>query len=308
MRARLASAPVSFGVWERTVERGDLVPAERLVDAVCSLGYDALELGPPGYLGADAAAVRERLERRGLALAGAFCPLRLADEAAFAADLAELERTLGLLAGWPEAVCLLADVGSPERARVAGRPAELARTTLAGAELRSAAGRLARAAERCAEAGLPAALHPEAGGYVEAPAEVAAFLELVEPELLGLCLDTGHALVGGGDPVELAEAYASRIRHVHLKDVDGALLARVRAGELDLDAAWDAGIFCPFGRGSVDLAAVLAALGAAGYRGRLVLEQDRVAVTGEDLERVRAEESANRAFICDLLAAPVQAG
>ncbi len=304
-RARLASAPVSWGVWERTVDRGDLVPRERLLPVVASRGYDALELGPPGYLGATPELVREALAPHGLELVGAFCPLRLADADAFADDLRELERILGLLAGW-EAIALLADTGSPERARAAGRPEELARTALSGAELRAAAERLARAAEHCTEAGVTAALHPEAGGYVEAPAEVEAILERVEPELLGLCLDTGHALVGGGDPVEVARAFGARIRHVHLKDVDGGVLTRLRAGEVDLDAAWSEWLFCEFGTGEVDLLGVLSALG--GFEGRLVLEQDRIAVTDGELDRVRAEEAGNRSFVAGLLAAPAPAG
>ena len=294
MSARgLAAAPVTWGVWERTVDRDDLVPPESLLDAVRELGFTAIELGPPGYFGADGASVREELGRFGLELVGAFVPLRLtADELRFDEDLVELARTLAILADQPAAVALLADAGTPELFAVAGRPAELHRTTLRGADLDAAARRLAQAAERCRDAGVTAALHPEVGSFVESPDEIETFLERVE---LGLCLDTGHTLIGGADPVALARKWADRIRHVHLKDVSSDQLARLRAGEVDVETAWEQGLFCPFGEGEVDLAGILAELRS--YDGWLVVEQDRIAVRIEDVETVREAERRNLAFV-----------
>jgi len=106
-----------------------------------------------------------------------------------------------------------------------------------------------------------------------------------------LCFDTGHTVVGGGDPVELARSARDRIAHLHLKDVDPRMLERVRDGEASVDEAWERGLFCPFGEGSVDFGAVLAELD--GFEGWTVVEQDRVAVRVGDLESVRAVEARN---------------
>ena len=76
-----------------------------------------------------------------------------------------------------------------------------------------------------------------------------------------------------------------------MKDVDLALLARPRGGDLSLDAAWSDGIFCVFGEGAVDFEAVLSEL--SGFEGWTVLEQDRVAVRVDDLDAVAAVEAAN---------------
>jgi inosose dehydratase len=296
--ARLASAPVTWGVWERTVGRDDLLSPTELLGAVRSLGYRAIELGPPGYFGEDPDTVRSTLEAAALVLVGAFVPLHLADESAFSSDLEELERTARILAGaGSNALVLLADAGSPERSVAAGQPDELARTQLTGAALDSAVRRLTVAAERCKEHGLRAAIHPEAASYVEAPAEVEAMLERIDPVLLGACLDTGHILVGGGDPVRLAQEWADRLCHVHLKDVDAGLLERLRTGRLDIEAAWAKGLFCPFGRGVVDLEGVLSAPALRGFDGWIVLEQDRIAVRHTDLDSVRAVEAANLALV-----------
>ena len=78
---KLASAPVTWGVWERTIDRDDLIPAPLLLQTVRDLGYRGIELGPPGYLSA------ALLERFGLELVGGFAPLHFADEDAFRADL-----------------------------------------------------------------------------------------------------------------------------------------------------------------------------------------------------------------------------
>jgi inosose dehydratase len=301
---RLASAPVSWGVWERTVGRDDLIPPEQLLEAVRSLGYTAIELGPPGYFGADHDAVRTRLEAFELQLVGAFVPLHLADGELFRADLLELARTLEVLRDWPGAVALLADAGTPERFAAAGRPEELRRTALSGSGLDAAAARLGRAAEQCREAGVPAALHPEVGSYVESRAEIETFLGAIEAELLGFCLDTGHTLIGGADPLALAHDWSDRLRHLHLKDVSGPLLASVRAGELDVETAWERGLFCPFGEGEVDLAGLLALPDVKSFSGFIVLEQDRIAVRVDDLESVRSGEQQNLSFVRELISRP----
>jgi inosose dehydratase len=286
---RLAGAPVTFGVWERTVDRPDLVARERLLETAGLLGYRGFELGPPGYLGADASAVHDALARHDLELAGAFAPVHLADEDAFTADLAELDRTLAVLA-IDGGVAVLADAETAVREAAAGRPDELERTALDDDAFDAALERLALAVERCRAAGVRPVFHPHAGTYIETPAEIERLLAGSDVEL---CLDSGHLAIGGGDPVALGRRCAGRIAHLHLKDVDGAMLARLRAGEVEMMQAWEAGLFCPLGEGIVDVEGFLAATTADGFDGWLVLEQDRVAVRDPDLDGVRIVEERN---------------
>lgn len=86
--------------------------------------------------------------------------------------------------------------------------------------------RLARAA---ANRGVLAVLHPHIGTMMETRSDVDRVLA---GSGIKLCLDTGHLLIGGTDPLQLAREVPSRIAHTHLKDVDSGLAARVRAGEL----------------------------------------------------------------------------
>jgi sugar phosphate isomerase/epimerase len=84
---------------------------------------------------------------------------------------------------------------------------------------------------------------------------------------------------------------------VHLKDVDGAMLARLERGEVDMDEAWPLGIFCEFGSGVVPLQEFLALLEVRELDGFGVIEQDRVAVTLADMPAVRAADERNRALV-----------
>lgn len=269
---KLATAPVSWGVWEQTTGRDDLVPAELLLETVRGLGYEAIELGPPGYLSPAA------LEAHGLALVGGFAPLRFEDEAGYADDVALwLDPIISVL------------LATGRRGPV----------VLAGAENGADPGgryfdRVNAAADRCRERGVGVVFHHHAGTAIESPAQIEALLEHTD---VGICFDTGHALVGGGDPVEVARMCGWRIEHLHLKDVDASLLAQLRAGDVTLADAWVDGIFCPFGDGCVDFTAVLALPELSGYDGWTVLEQDRVAVRPEDVPAVRAVEERNLAFV-----------
>jgi inosose dehydratase len=296
----LATAPVSWGIWEQTIDRSDLVPPQPLLETVTAMGYRAIESGPPGYLAADGAAAAELLRPFDVRVVATFLPLRLDDEEGFAADLAALDLATDVLSATGGRLVILADAERPERARVSGQPERMRELAWSPATLDGAARRLERALERCAERGFGAAFHPHAATYLETQEETEAILERT-PHELGLCLDTGHTVVGGGDPVELARRYASRLVHLHLKDVDEAVLARLRAGEIDMDEAWALGIFCPFGEGVVPLPEFLALAEVRELDGYAVLEQDRMAVTVEDLPAVRAVEERNLQRVRDWL-------
>jgi inosose dehydratase len=291
-KLKLATAPVSWGIWEQTIERPDLVPPRPLLETVTAMGYRALETGPPGYLAENGASALELIEPFEVDLVATFLPLRLDDEEGFREDLDALDLTADVLAATGGGIVLLADAERPERAAVSGQPEKMAQRALSAEQLDRAADRLERAVERCAERGLRAALHPHAATYVESEEETEAILERTSPAL-GLCVDTGHTVVGSGDPVDLARRHADRLSHIHLKDVDERELSRLRAGEIDMDEAWAAGIFCPFGEGVVPLSEFLAQPEVRTLDGYAVLEQDRMAVRIEDLPAVREVEERN---------------
>jgi inosose dehydratase len=120
---------------------------------------------------------------------------------------------------------------------------------------------------------LAVAFHPHFGTVVEGPAHVARLLESSPVEL---CLDTGHLAVGGADPLDVARGAATRVAHVHLKDVDLAVAQRVRERSLGYEDGVRAGMYRPLGGGDLEMTEIVRTLEGAGYDGWYVLEQDRV--------------------------------
>ncbi|SEM15059.1 2-keto-myo-inositol dehydratase [Nonomuraea pusilla] len=291
---KVAGAPVSFGVFELSDAPPPLTAGE-LVGALAQAGYDGVDLGPLGYLGTGGA-LAERLG--GLLLAGGWADLRYGDEEAFRAGLPALEATLDVFAAAPAAPPHLAPrptlgcSGSPERfARPgAGVPG------LGASAWPAYAARVQEAADRCRERGFEPAFHHHLGTYVETPQDVERLLELTD---VALCLDTGHLLLAGGDPVAALRDWAGRVGHVHVKDADRGVHARALDDGADLRELMGRGGFAPLGGGELDLPGVVRALDEIDYRGWIVIEQDTLPGRRTVAQNV-ADQAANREKLREL--------
>ena len=74
--------------------------------------------------------------------------------------------------------------------------------------------------KRTMDAGIKFAFHPHAWTLVERQAELDMVMELTDPKYVYLVLDTGHATLGGIDPVKALRDYYSRVASIHLKDAE----------------------------------------------------------------------------------------
>jgi inosose dehydratase len=259
---KLAAAPISWGVCE-VPDWGLQLAPDRVLADMRALGVHATEAGPPGFLPADPAQAVELLDACGLRLIGGYVTAVLHESARRAEELASVKRQAEwLAAGGSELVVLapaLAQIGYSGAAEIpdAAWPA-----LLEGID---------RVAEIADSAGLGVAVHPHWGTAIERPRHIERFLD---GSTHALCLDTGHIALGGADPLKVARDAGTRVRHVHLKDVDGALGARVRAGSLSYNDAVRAGLYRPLGEGAARIEDVLGELRKSGYAGWYVLEQD----------------------------------
>lgn len=290
----VANAPVSFGVFELSDAPPPLTSAE-MVRAIADAGYDGIDLGPLGYLGTKDD-LAERLD--GLLLAGGWADLRYSDADAFARGLPALEATLEVFAAAPPAPAHLAPrptlgcSGSPERfARPGGNAPGLPASEWAGY-----ASRVREAVQRCRDAGFEPAFHHHLGTYVETPQDVERLLELTDVQL---CLDTGHLLLAGGDPVTALREWRDRIGHVHVKDGDRAILAEALEDGADLRELMGRGGFAPLGEGELDLPGVVRALEEIGYQGWVIIEQDTLPGR-RSVERNISDQAANREKLREL--------
>jgi len=172
---------------------------------------------------------------------------------------------------------ILADDEDPGRARIAGRVAQDGRDGWSEGQWREAAATVEAVAKALRdERRMRVVVHHHAGTFVETPAEIDRLLALTDPERVGLLLDTGHCVYGGGEPLEVLKRHRGRVRYVHAKDARPDELRRVRTTDVSMSEAWKRGVFCPLGEGVVDFPRVVETLRANGYAGWLIVEQDVV--------------------------------
>ncbi|MHB0874478.1 MAG: sugar phosphate isomerase/epimerase family protein [Anaerolineae bacterium] len=175
----------------------------------------------------------------------------------FERDYANAERYLKFLAGrGPKVMNLQAG------ARAAGGVTE--------AVLAQTAEQAAKIGELGQRYGLRFCLHPHYGTNVERQSELDYVMGQVPESVLGLTIDTAHAVLGGMDPVGLAHQYGGRVGYMHVKDIQ-PLVAE--------GAPWYSK-FRELGRGIVDFVGVADELGKAGYEGVLCVELDSPRVSG----------------------------
>jgi inosose dehydratase len=252
-------------------------PFTAVLDAIASAGYEGTELGPYGYLPTTKEALLPELDSRGLALGSSFVPVPLEDPAARASVIAHSLKVAALLAQFGVKELIVADDEDPARAAMAGRIPKDGSKGWNAAQWATAVETLETIARRVKDAhGLSVVVHHHAGTFVETSEEIDRLLESARPDLVNLLLDTGHAVYGGADPVDIATRHGARVRYVHLKDADAAQLQNVRGTDIPMQDAWIRGIFCPLGRGVVDFKGVYGALAKRGYDGWMIVEQDVV--------------------------------
>lgn len=259
---RVAGAPISWGVCE-VPGWGWQLDSATVLSQMRDVGLVATEFGPDGFLPEDPQHKARTLADKGLRAVGGFVPVVLHD--ATHDPIPEIERALeGFVAAGASTLVLAAATGTDGYDE---RPA----LDVAGWQI--LLNNLDRLDRLAGQSGITATLHPHVGTMVETTDDVERVLA---GSGIGLCLDTGHLLIGGADPVALAAGHARRIRHTHLKDVDVSWARRVQSGAVTYTEAVRQGMYRPLGQGDVDIAAIVGSLEGAGYDGWYVLEQDTI--------------------------------
>lgn len=272
-KIQFASAPVSWGIqddpgpaWEQ--------PYERVLDEIRAAGYTGTELGPYGYFPTDPKILSESLNRREMSLLSSFVPVPLADPARKQAVVEHVRKVGALLSALGAKLLVLSDAQTPKRRQLAGRVPVNGGESLT-AEQWKMVGQLVGEVERvAAEFALGLVFHPHVATFVETPREVERLFDSLSHTRVGLCLDTGHCVYGGGDPSDEARKYRALLKYVHIKDVDAAVLGEVRRQKLNFEQAIGAGVFSPVGKGCIDFRGFFRCVAETGYAGWTVVEQD----------------------------------
>lgn len=294
----LANAPVSYGVFG--LSRPDLVPlpsGSELLRLVHEAGYQGVDLGPHGLFGAGQDLV-DNLAANELGLCGGWIdfPFTGSDQ-----DFRDaLEAALPILDDFalvaasqdgPKPLPTIADSGSAERKACPGGAKEL---ELHGQPWKVFVDRVEEVGRQVRSRDLEPTFHHHVATYIETPSEIDHFLEDTS---FDLTFDSGHLLLGGGEPFTDYRRWAQRINHLHLKDVDRRILAEAKNSEDPVRDVWEKRVFVALGEGNLELARLVDEIVADGFDGWLVVEQDVVLLSEADVERAVADQVANRRLL-----------
>jgi inosose dehydratase len=275
-------AQASIGIVPVLWNNSDLsligTPTQVVVDEVARLSYAGIQLASSGE--ARGAALRDICRAAGVRVAEHYAALACGEDGPSDAALASCRRALSELVDADGEVLVLACAFDPVRVVCAARadgPATPRLRTDGWKRLSQAVDLLAREA---GDAGKRLSFHNHAGTFVETPGELEQLAAMTDARTVGLCLDVGHYVLAGGDPVAALRGFGDRVDHIHLKDVSAEVRAGMRDGSV---AGFMAGlrkqVFTELGSGMLDLEGVLRVLAARDYSGWLMVEQDTTART-----------------------------
>jgi inosose dehydratase len=267
MSIRFGVSPIAWANDDMPELGGD-TPLESILGDIQELGFEGVELG--GKFPRDAATLKPLLARYRLDLIGGWYSGSLLERSA-QDEITALQPHLALLKAMGSTVFVFAETSNA----IHGRRDRSLRDTprLDAAEWPRFGRRMTEVADHIQDQGLRFAYHHHLGTVVERPEDLRAFLAYTGPAV-GLTLDTGHATLGGIDPVQVIREHPGRIAHVHCKDVRRSVFDAVRdAGSSFLDGVL-AGMFTVPGDGDLDYAAIMAALAAMHYQGWIVIEAE----------------------------------
>lgn len=265
----IGTAPDSWGVWFASDPRQ--VPARTFLAEVAEAGYEAIELGPYGYLPTDPNELSAALEEFNLSVLAGTVFSGLHHPGSWdvvwkqVTDVAALTLAVG-----GEHIVVI-----PAMYRDEKTGADLESSTLTDEQwtlLTTQTDELGRRIRD--EYGLRVQFHPHAESHVGYQRDVERFLEATNPAYVNLCLDTGHIAYYDGDCVELITKYPERIGYVHLKQVDPTVMATVRADNVVWPEAVAMGAMTEPPLGVPAMPPVLEALAGLGRQITGIIEHD----------------------------------
>jgi myo-inosose-2 dehydratase len=248
-------------------ELGAETSLETCLGQARQIGFEGMELGHK--FPRDARELAAILARFGLAcISGWYSSGLLTRDAA--AELTHLRAHLDLLKAVSSTVLVFAETSGAIHGDL-WRPLAQ-RPQLAPGDWREFGRRVTQVAAVTAAEGVRLVYHHHMGTVVQSEADIDALMDATGPEV-GLLLDTGHARFAGADPAGLARRYASRIGHLHAKDVRAEVAERAERGGWSFLRAVVEGVFTVPGDGCVSFDRVFQEL--RDYSGWVVLEAEQ---------------------------------
>ena len=268
MSIRYGVSPIAW-VNDDMPELGGDTPLETILADARDIGFSGVELG--GKFPKDSAVLKPLLAGYGLDLVGGWFSGNLLTQDV-EAEIAAAAEHLALLTDMGSNVFVYAETSNAIHGK---RSVPLSRTPrLNETGWTTFGSRLTEFADYIRDHGLLFAYHHHLGTVVERPGDLDAFFNTTGASV-GLTLDTGHATLGGVDPVAVIHAHPDRIAHVHCKDVRRSVFTGLCAEDGSFLDGVLAGMFTVPGDGGLDYGALMQALADIRYAGWIVVEAEQ---------------------------------
>lgn len=274
MAIKTGIAPDSWGVWFPQHEKQ--TPWYRCMDEMKLAGYAGVELGPWGYFPNSNPALKNALEARGLALVAGTVGGNFLDDASIDEMCKTIDEIAPVLKDFPEAkyIVLLPPMYTDLETGELCMDKDLSE-----AQWITYCKNVQRACDHVAKYGLIGTFHPHVDSHVQTEEQIESLLNNTDVQL---CLDTGHHVYGGGEPISFYKKHADRIPYIHVKDCNLAVKKQMDEEKWSFAKAVVEGIMTEPGNGTIDLAELHKALEEKGYDGWVVVEQDLFPVKSFD--------------------------
>ena len=260
---RLALSPVCWGVSD-VLGWGLQLDPERVLSEAAAVGEAAITAGPPGFLPDRSDQTKPLLKRHRLRVVAGEVHAILHHHDIRGAELAHIDGH----AHWLSAIGAETLVLSAIPQRMGGAKHGIVLDNSEWAHLLHSIGSVQHV---CARHKLRLAFQPMFGSTIQGPEDIERLLVGSDA---GICLDLGHLILAGADPIEVLELGVGRIQHVQLNDVDKDLAEQVRDQGEDYVEAVGMGLFKPLGEGIAKVDRVVEELRRSKYRGWYTLRQE----------------------------------
>jgi sugar phosphate isomerase/epimerase len=114
--------------------------------------------------------------------------------------------------------------------------------------------------------------HPHIWGPLEREKDMRRVMDLTDPKYVWMIADTGHLVLGGGDPVQIVKDYFPRISEIHLKDTYAKFRGNTETPTQEMHK--QASVYHNLGGGGVDFVALFQVLRDRHFKGWAIFDVD----------------------------------
>lgn len=265
----LGIAPDSWGVWFPEDDRQ--VSWQTFLDEVAEAGYEYIETGPFGFLPTDPQVLQREAALRGITVVAGTQGATLHKPELYE----QAEQDMRAVAKVLQALGARYLVYLPPQLRDLHTGEWFENPDLSDSDLKifaENANRIGKILQE--EYGVTLSVHPHGDSHLETLEQITRFFNATDPQYVSFCLDTGHLEYGEVDTVELIKTFPDRISIVHIKQMDPAVVQKVREENLSFGEAVTAGVCITPDGGAPKVGPVIDALAALGRELYVIVEQD----------------------------------